>query len=173
MRRNRSLLVFCLLLAPSALIAQRNPVVAAAREMAAQSGKNLLAAAEAMPADKYSFKPTPAQMSFGELIVHIQGDNRTTCGVLSGTKADPEKKVTSSDTKETLVAALRRSVDFCYAGLKSIDDTKLGDAVTWYGGATSRAMATLGLLTDWADHYGQQAIYLRLNGVLPPTARKK
>jgi hypothetical protein len=34
-------------------------------------------------------------------------------------------------------------------------------------------LAFIGLIADWADHYGQQAIYLRLNGVLPPTAREK
>jgi uncharacterized damage-inducible protein DinB len=143
----------------------------AVREMAAQSGKNLLEAARAMPAEKYAFKPTPAQMSFGELIVHIQDDNRKTCASLSGLTPDAEAKLAPTDSKEKLVAALQRSLGFCDRALAKVQDPTLGDPVSWYGSPTKRAMPAIGLLMDWADHYGQQAIYLRLNGIKPPTAR--
>ncbi len=53
---------------PAALAAQSNPVSNAVRATPRDNGKNLLAAAQAMPADKYGYKPTPAQMTFGELI---------------------------------------------------------------------------------------------------------
>ena len=173
MRRLGSLLlVLALAWAPRTAAAQANPVSTAIRGFASSSGKQLLAAAEAMPADKYGFKPTAAQMTFGALIAHIQGDNRTTCAALSGMQPTEESKLATTASKETLVAALRRSLTFCDAALARLDDAKLGDAVTWYGQKATRAVASIGLLTDWADHYGQQAIYLRLNGVLPPTARK-
>jgi uncharacterized damage-inducible protein DinB len=164
-------LVFCALLAaPAALLAQGNPVSNAVREVARESGQNLLAAAEAMPPDKYGFKPTPAQMTFGELILHIQGDNRTTCSAIGGHQPDDEAKLAPTDAKDKLVPAFQRSLAFCEAALAQVNDAQLGDVVSYYGHDAARVVALIGLVTDWADHYGQQAIYLRLNGVLPPTA---
>src|SRR5215472_6678701 len=64
----------------SPLAAQGNPVSTAIQRMGGGHAKSLLAAAQAMPADKYTFKPTPAQMSFGEIIAHIADDNGITCG---------------------------------------------------------------------------------------------
>jgi uncharacterized damage-inducible protein DinB len=161
-----------LVAAPHVVGAQANPVTDAVRRMAARSGKHLLDAAQAMPADKYSFRPTAPQMSFGELIAHIQEDNGTTCSSLSGLQPPAEEKLSATEGKEKLIAALERSIDFCSKALAQARDAKLGDQVSWYGSNTTRAAPTIGLLTDWADHYGQQAIYLRLNGITPPTARK-
>jgi cytochrome c oxidase assembly factor CtaG len=171
-RTLRTLLPMLLLLAaPRALAAQGNPVTDAVRKMAAHSGKHLIDAAQAMPARKYGFKPTAAQMSFAELIVHIEGDSRKTCSSLSGLQPPAEEKLSSTDPKAKLVAALERSIDFCTSALAQAQDAKLNDEVSWYGSNTTRAMPTIGILTDWADHYGQQAMYLRLNGIIPPTAR--
>ena len=171
MRMFRSFLLLATFATPGGLLAQENPVSTAVRQAAGASSKNLLAAAEAMPADKYGFKPTPAQMTFAELIVHIQGDNRTTCAAIGGAKPAAEAKLAPTDAKENLVSALQRSLAFCDAALAQVTDAKLGDPVSYYGHNASRAVAFIGLIADWADHYGQQAIYLRLNGVLPPTAR--
>lgn len=172
MRALSSLTLAALLLAPAAVSAQGSPVAEAARQMARENARNLLEAARLMPADKYDFKPTPAQMSFGQLIAHIAGDNHLTCSSIAGTKPEPRARVTAADGKEKLVTALERSLDECTAALKGLQESTLGDTVTWYGGKTTRAMTVIGLLTDWADHYSQQAIYLRLNGILPPTARR-
>jgi DinB superfamily len=164
-------LVILLSVAPPVLAAQANPVTDAVRRMATLSGRHVLDAARAMPADRYGFKPTAGQMTFGELIAHIEGDNRKTCASLSGTQPPAEERLSGTDSKEKLVAALERSINFCYTALAQARDTRLGDEVSWYGSNTTRAMPTLGLLTDWADHYGGQAIYLRLSGITPPTAR--
>lgn len=167
-----------LVAAPTALLAQGNPdsgnpVSDAVRASAAGSGKNLLAAAQAMPADKFGYKPTPAQMTFGELVVHIYGDNRITCRAIGGTAPAAEAAPKPTDAKAALVAALQRSLAFCDAALARVADRQLGDTVPYYGRGAARAAAMVGLVTDWANHYSQQAIYLRLNGVLPPTARTR
>ncbi len=172
MRALRSLVVLAFVVTPATITAQGNPVSNTARELAKEAGTNLLAAAQAMPADKYAFKPTPAQRTFGELIVHIEGDNRITCDAISGATPDADPKVVPADAKEKLVAALQRSLAFCDAALAQVTDIKLGDMVSYYGHSAPRAAAVLGLVADWSDHYGQQAIYLRLNGVLPPSARQ-
>jgi uncharacterized damage-inducible protein DinB len=155
----------------SPLVAQANPVSTAIQKTARGHSKSLLAAAQAMPADKYDFKPTPAQMSFGELIAHIADDNGITCGAMGG-KNSGAAKVAGTDGKDKLVAALQASLTFCDAALAGLSDAKLGAAVTWYGSNSTRAMAAVGLVDDWSDHYAMQAIYLRLNGVVPPTARQ-
>ena len=57
----------------------KNPVTSVVQEILPRQQKNIVAAAEEMPADKFSFKPTPAQMSFGQLIVHITESNNYLC----------------------------------------------------------------------------------------------
>ncbi len=172
MRSLHALAILSLAAAPVALAAQGNPVSTAAREIARANGRNLLAAAQAMPAAKFGYKPTPAQMSFGELIAHILDDNGITCTAIGGTAQAAEPKLAPTDAKEKLVAALERSLAFCTAALAKVTDAQMGDMVSYYGQKSPRASAVLGLVDDWADHYSQQAIYLRLNGILPPSARQ-
>jgi hypothetical protein len=161
------------LLPVTALAQSHSPVLDALRQNAEQAQRNLVGAAESMPADKYGFKPTPAQMSFGELVLHNVGANDYMCSTISGTKAPAEPKLQPTGSKETLVARLKRSFAFCTSALAKVGDDGLGQTVPFFGGRTiSRAGAALDLVADWADHYGAAAIYLRLNGILPPTAKK-
>jgi uncharacterized damage-inducible protein DinB len=159
-----------LLGAPAALAAQANPVSTTVREAATDGGKNLLAAAQAMPAAKYSYRPTPAQRSFAQVVIHIADDNRITCAAIAGSKPDSTTKLAPTDPKDKLVTALQKSLVACDSALALLQDAKLGDMVTYYGQSASRAAAAIGLVMDWSDHYAQLAIYLRLNGLLPPTA---
>jgi hypothetical protein len=162
---------FLLLCAP---LRAQNPLAAALQKATARAGRNLVEAAEEMPADKYGFKPTPAQMSFGQVIEHLAGGNAMMCGWIGGTKAPEEPKLTPEDAKEKLVARLKSSFAFCDSSLAHVDDSKLGDSIPFFGGhKMTRAGEILGLGEDWADHYSQLAIYLRLNGLLPPTAKRK
>ncbi|HWJ22982.1 MAG TPA: DinB family protein [Gemmatimonadaceae bacterium] len=150
-----------------------NPVATAFRSNAAQMAKNLTAAADEMPADKYGFKPTPAQMSFGDIVVHLAQGNDYLCGSIGGAKAPARTKIAATDSKAALVARLRETFQFCDQALASLDDSKLGEALPFFGGRTmSRAGVMMVTVGDWADHYSQSAIYLRLNGLLPPTAKK-
>lgn len=150
-----------------------NPVATAFRSNAAQMAKNLTAAADEMPADKYGFKPTPAQMSFGDIVVHLAQGNDYLCGSIGGSKAPARTKVAATDSKAALVARLRETFQFCDQALAKLDDSKLAEPLPFFGGRTmSRAGVMMVTVGDWADHYSQSAIYLRLNGLLPPTAKK-
>jgi hypothetical protein len=85
-------------------------------------------------------------------------------------KLDPVKET----DKDGLVAALKASFDFCTTSLAKVDDSKLGDTIQAYGGReVPRAWSLIALTNDWADHYSAAATYLRLNGLLPPTAQPK
>jgi len=80
-------------LTPVLSVAQSSPVAEAFRDDAKTVGKNLVAAAEVMPEAKYVYKPTPAQMSFGEIVVHLIQGNDYLCGTVAGAKAPARSKV--------------------------------------------------------------------------------
>lgn len=156
------------------LAGAQSVVAEAFRNVARDEGKNLTAAAEVMPANKYSYKPTPKQMSFGEIMVHLAQGNDFLCGSIGGTKAPERSKVTPTASKETLVARLKETFQFCDQALANLDDSKLSEQLPMFGGKTmSRAAVEMVTVGDWADHYSQMANYLRLNRLLPPTAMKK
>ena len=156
-------------LLPSLATAQ-GVVADAFRNVARDEGKNLTAAAEVMPADKYSYRPTPKQMSFGEIIVHLAQGNDFLCGSIGGTKAPDRPKVTPTASKEALVARLKETFQFCDQALANLDDSKLGEQLPMFGKTMSRAAVEMVTVGDWADHYSQIANYMRLNGMLPPSA---
>ena len=172
----RALLIsLCLLgLAASALAQNKNTVSNVVREILPRQQKNLTAAVEEMPADKFGFKPTPAQMSFAHLVAHMVEMNYDLCAKVGDV---PEPKVAESkdtDGKDKLVAALKASFEFCNTALAKADDSKLNDSVALYGGHQGPRVVTYFALTnDWADHYSAASMYLRLNGLLPPTAQPK
>ena len=148
-----------------------SPVSDAFRQNASRMGKTLIAAAEEMPADKYAFKPTPAQMSFAEVVIHVARDNDEACPPIAGMKAPERPKLSPTDEKSKLVARLRDSFAFCEQALAHLDDANLGGKVSAFGDTWTRPALMFERMEDWADHYSQFAIYMRLNGVLPPTAR--
>ena len=151
-----------------------NPVTESVRQIVARQAKNMVAAVEEMPSDKFGFHPTPAQMTFGHLVVHMVDSNDFLCSRISGAPEKKGPKASETDSKDKLVAALKSSFDFCTDALAKVDDSALGDPVQMFGGRTvPRAMAMIALTNDFADHYGMAATYLRLNGLLPPTAQEK
>jgi uncharacterized damage-inducible protein DinB len=150
-----------------------NPVTTTVRQLVDRQSKNIIAAAEEMPAEKYDYHPTEGQMSFAHLISHIIESNNFLCAKISD-QMEPKAEVKDADGKAKLVPALKASFDYCAAALEKTNDAKLGDTVTLYRGRQApRAAAVIGLTNDFADHYGAAAMYLRLNGLLPPTAQKK
>jgi len=167
-----------LALAPALSFAQAapapssTPVADALRAGLARYSKNMTAAADAMPVDKFSFKPTPDQSTFAHLTIHIAESNNLFCSKVSGLAAPEGPKLAETDSKDRLVAAVKNSFDFCSTALAKVDDSHLADSIPLFNGRNvSRAGVILILSGSWADHYSAQSMYLRLNGVLPPTAQ--
>jgi hypothetical protein len=152
----------------------KDPVASSLRLQMQRAQTNIVGAVEAMPADKFSYKPTPDQMTFAHLVVHIIGSNNSLCAKVADVAAPKVDESKESDSKDQLVAAVKASFNFCNEALAKMDDSKLGDDVELFGGRHfPRAMGALGLAGGWADHYGAAAMYLRLNGILPPSAQQK
>jgi hypothetical protein len=148
-----------------------NPVSTFVKAGVARYQKNMVAAAEAMPAEKYGFKPSPEMNSYGHLMMHIAQTNNTFCAKIAG-QAAPDVKIAETDPKDKLVAAIKDSFAYCTTALANVDDSKLGEQFVLFGNRPiSRGGALVALGGSWTDHYATQAIYLRLNGILPPTAQ--
>ncbi|HEV2299089.1 MAG TPA: DinB family protein [Candidatus Acidoferrales bacterium] len=155
--------------------ASSNPASDAARSIVAQKAKSIVAAAEEMPADKYSYRPTPGQITFAHLVMHLAGSNYFLCSAVAGTKPPETEKLADTDPKDKLVGALKASFDYCNGVMEKTDDSKLGEAASlpFYSGPQTRAAAMIIFTDDLFDHYSQAAMYLRMNGLLPPTAQPK
>src|SRR5271169_1503823 len=146
-----------------------NPVISTVRQLEERQSKNLIGAADQMPADKYSYHPTPEQMSFAHLVIHVVEANNGSCARIAG-EQPREVKLSESDSKDVLTKAMKDSFAYCEQVLAKADDSGLGTAIAVPGGRTAtRAAVLINLAAGWADHYAAAAMYLRLNGLLPPS----
>ena len=169
-----TLAVLVVLSAAAFAQSSKNPVTDVLRDSLATRQKNTVAAIEEMPAEQFSFKPTPEQMSFGHLAAHIVEGNYFFCAKVGDVPQPKFEELAETAPKEKLVAAVKASFDFCGTTLAKAEDAKLGDPIQDFSGKPRpRAWAALALASSWADHYGAAAMYLRLKGLLPPTAQKK
>jgi hypothetical protein len=160
---------------------QANPMTTAFRNRTGALRRNIAQAFDSIPANKFSYKPTPAQLTIGFVAQHLANDNYLFCSNFGDMKPTrPEKDTSTPDSvkatwpKDTLVAKLKESITFCDNAMGQLDDTKLSEMVTMQAGGQSRQIPrinmVLGHAIDLADHYSQLANYMRLNGILPPTA---
>jgi DinB superfamily len=150
-----------------------SPVSEAVRTSAGRAATNFIAAAKDMPAAQYGFKPTPAQMSFGEAIAHMAGGNDALCSSIGGVAAPKRAALAAGAPKEELVARLEETFRFCESALARVDDSRLGEKVPYFGEQSPRAAVMVSAAEEWAGHYSQIAVYLRLNGLVPPTAKPR
>lgn len=155
--------------------ASTNPVSDALRQQEQRFARILVAAAEAMPAEKYNYRPTPAQMSFAQIQVHLAEEgNDLLCGKVAGMTPPQRPAADTTQSKEQLVARLKETFAFCEQAFAKLDDAKLSQPIQLFGpNPFTMAAAMFITVGDWADHYSQEANYLRLNGILPPTAKPR
>lgn len=161
---NRFLLGLCF--AASILSAQNNLTTAMSQRYFAGVRKNLEASAEAMPADKYSFKLTPGQMSFGEWLNHSTERNYADCDLLKGETAK-RQPVTFTD-KADIAKALHESFAYCEGVLATLDDAKVT-------ATPQMAYTFMHIAVHNNEIYGNIVGYMRASGILPPStaARQK
>jgi uncharacterized damage-inducible protein DinB len=128
--------------------------------------------AEAMPADKYNFKPTPAQQTFGERVMHIATTDLFILRALGGKTPAPmiNQKAT---TKADILAALKQTFDYGEAVIKEFNDQQWNERVMpppFMGPSASRIRIVYFDMQHSEDIYGQLVVYLRLNGGVPPAS---
>src|SRR4051812_21556562 len=172
---------------PLALVAQQpatpaaNPITAAFKARIAVLHRNIAQAFDSIPESKFGYKPTPAQRTFGDVAQHVASDSYLFCSNFGAMKPTIDAKDTSTPDsvkatwpKAELVSKLKASFAFCDQAIEQVTDATLPDAISFTSGGGERKSTRVNMVLlhalDLADHYSQIANYMRLNGMLPPTA---
>lgn len=184
------LIVIAAVLLPASLTAQSRPaattespaagVAQTFRAFGRPYGSYLIAALDSIPSGQYAFRPTPVQQSIGYIAQHLEDANYQLCSLFGDVKAVRTAKDSLADTvkarwpKDSLVARVRASLVFCGEAIGRLTDARLADTLrVGPPGATQpvlRVRFLILLVTDLAEHYAQLASYMRILGIVPPTA---
>ena len=187
MRRLLMLLPLCI---PLTLSAQQVPPAAPARapntvartflSFGQPYGGWLLMAFDSIPASQYGFRPTPVQQSVGHIAQHLEHANYALCSQFSDLTSVKSARDSLADTikarlpKDSLIARVRASLVFCRYAIETLTDAQLADEITIStpsGPQTGlRVRYLILLVTDLAEHYSQLSSYMRLLGLVPPSA---
>jgi hypothetical protein len=173
MRIGNVVLIVLALAFPSALAAQvpaaaepRDGVMQAFELFADIFGSRLKTAFDSIPGGRYDYRPTPPQQSIGYIAQHLEGANYSLCERFGELKHPRSAKDSLADTvkarwpKDTLIARLDASLRFCDTAMERVPKLESGP----------RARLLLAFETDLAEHYSQIAGYMRLLGLVPPSA---
>lgn len=162
-------LSICLLATASIAWAQDDPFSAFNKRAYGQMKLWLLHSAEKMPEENYSFKPTEAVRSFGQVVGHVADAQYLFCSVALGEK-NPNPKIEQTKTaKADLLAALKDAFAYCDKAYDKMTDASGAETVKLFGSD----MAKLNVLTvntmHSTEHYGNLVVYLRLKNIVPPS----
>ncbi len=147
-----------------------NPITASEKGFYAFVSSAVIAAAEKMPEENYSFKPTPEVRSYGQIVGHVADASYTFCSQTLG-EANPAKSIEKTKTsKADLVAALKDAVAYCSKAFDSMTDAKGSQMVKLFNFNVAK-LTLFSINTAHTDeHYGNMVTYLRLKGIVPPTS---
>ncbi len=138
-------------------------------------GRKLTVMAEDFPEDKYDFKPTPAQRSFAEQLLHAAGSCYYFTNTVMGEKlpvGDPPRDQYKS--KAEVVAFVKRSFADGAAAIQAQGEKGMTREVEYFPGQRSRVLdIAYGIIEHSGEHYGQLVVYYRLEGLVPPESRPK
>ena len=151
-------------------------MAASLKAMHAVIRRNLADAAAAMPAEEYSFKPTPQVRSFGELIGHVINGNYYFCSQARGDKPNFGGDFSKVTDKAALVRGLTEALAYCDATYDGTTDANVNQAATVQGrggGApTTRGQVLMFNTTHNNEHYGNIVVYMRLKNHVPPSTAR-
>ena len=143
----------------------------------------LVPAAEAMPADKFSFAPSQGEFksvrNFGSQIKHIAAVNYILGAAILGTKppaeaGEGEDGPATVKSKDEIAKYLKDSFAYAHKALESITEANVLVPIKGpFGpGMTTRLGLAVITISHPFDHYGQVVEYLRMNGIVPPASRQ-
>jgi len=172
--------VACLTFTPATLRAQQAAAPTSATSLQAdllkdwQSLKDtMVKIADAMPPDKFDFKPKPEVRSYGEQILHVAGATVMILKAIDPSVAAPAIPAKAA-TKEEALKALADSFDYGTTLLKAQTNATLGETVAGpsFLGPSTRARLVYRTMGHTWDEYGVMTVYLRLNGLVPPDSQR-
>lgn len=137
--------------------------------------RKLIAMAEDFPEDKYDFKPTPAQRTFAEQLLHVAGSNDLFSDVAKGQKVGDDESRTHYASKAAVVAYLKKSFEKGAAVIREKGERGLAEIAVDSESGRQLPLTALGweLVEHSAEHYGQLVVYYRVAGLVPPESRSR
>src|SRR6266851_1324675 len=139
-------------------------------------GRKLTAMAEDFPEDKYDFKPTPAQRTFAEQLLHAAGSCYYFTNPVMGQKppAGEDPKRDQYKSKADIVAFVKKSFADGAAAIQAKGEKGMTTEVVYFPQQKSRVLdIAYGIIEHSGEHYGQLVVYYRLAGLVPPESRPK
>ena len=139
-------------------------------------GRKLTAMAEDFPEDRYDFKPTPAQRSFAEQLLHAAGSCYYFTNSVMGQKppAGEDPKRDQYKSKADIVAFVKKSFADGAAAIQSKGEKGMTTEVVYFPQQKARVLdIAYGLIEHIGEHYGQLVVYYRLAGLVPPESRPR
>src|SRR3989442_10919113 len=174
----RACLVFFAVVAAAvpSLLSARTPAPRLAKELAAsfqRASTEILDVAEAMPAEKYGYKPTPEISSFGDQLVHVAGIAQRFIDTAKGTKTEAPHH--GAMGKPEVIGHLQKTLQSAQEIITPMTDAQLLEPVKFPFGDRTVTWATFwqGPLYQIRNHHGQLVVYLRMNGIVPPTSARR
>ena len=139
-----------------------------------RAATDIIDVAEAMPEEKYGYKPTPEISTFREQLVHVAGAAQRFIDTAKGTKSEPGHPHPAM-TKADVIALLKQTFQTGQEMLGSLTDAQLVEQVKFHFGnrMVTRFTFWQGPLYQVRNHHGQLVVYLRLNGIVPPTTARR
>ena len=160
---------------PSSLWAQ-TPAPSITKEMAAgfqRASNDILDIAEAMPAEKYGYKPTPDMSTFADQLVHVAGIVQRFVDTSKGVKTEAGHH--GAMAKPEVIALLKKTFQSGQDSIAQLSDAQLLEPVKFPFGdrMVTRFTYWQGPLYQIRNHHGQLVVYLRMNGIVPPTTARR
>ena len=170
----RSLFI-CLLFAAAIATAQENANSFSTFNKAAYARMKgiMLASAEKMPEESYSFKPTDSIRSYGQLVGHLADAQYLFCSIALGEK-NPGLKIEQTKTsKADLIAARREAEAYCDKAYDTMTDASGAQMVKLFGNDAPKLDVLVVNNMHNMEHYGNMVTYMRLKGIVPPTSEQQ
>ncbi|MBI4464033.1 MAG: DinB family protein [Acidobacteria bacterium] len=125
---------------------------------------------EAMPGDKFQYRPTAEVRSFGEIVVHFAGENMAMMEVVAGV-SNPEanERFDNLKTRPEILKALTDYFDYGAKVLSDLTDQQAMESVPVRSRPTPRWLIVMQAIGHSKEHYGNLVTYLRLNDIVPPS----
>ena len=150
------------------LLAQENPLSTEARQAWNRTKNLVVAAANKMPEEHYSYKPAPESQSFGDLVAHTANSAMGACSGYMGQRK--RAGVNCSSSKADLGAALEAAGAECDSAYRSLTDAKVAEMVEGRRRSRSRLGTLYGNTIHIEHEYAQMAVHMRANGLVPPSS---
>lgn len=158
---------------PATTTAPSNPYSAENKEIYKGVKDIILRSAEKMPEENYSFKPTEAVRSYGQILGHVADAQYLFCSNVLGEKSPGPGVEKNKTTKADLIAALKEAFAYCDKAYDAMTDANGTEMVKFFGGDVPK-LSLLGINNmHTVEHYGNLITYMRIKNIVPPTSEPK